>query len=353
VSGLDRLLKQPVSPYPGSRIGLLCHHASVTRDGTHITDLISKQLKWRLSCIFSPEHGFSGTAAPGEHVRHSIHEPTGVPIHSLYGETRIPDPDWLQDLELVVTDLMDLGVRCYTYASTLMEMMLACAKAGIPMLVLDRQTPLHGVLDGPDLDPECVSFVGRIPLPLVYGKSQGELALFLQETLPELKSLKVEVWKPDGATFSKWIPPSPAIVSAHAALCYPVTVWSEAVPEVWVDRGGTDSFQVWGMPDFPAGFELPAPSSYGFDVTADSFHTPHGRWNGLRLKRNPEYPCRPVCLAHDILRQLIRHLRADRLFNAEGARPDFFDQLAGTRDWRKHLFSGRDPDFFTRNTAGC
>jgi hypothetical protein len=316
-------------------------------DGTPITDVLQKHPEWELTCLFSPEHGFYGTAAAGEMVDHSTHPGTGLPIHSLYGETRIPRKEWLDNVDLVVTDLKDLGVRCYTYASTLLEMMRLCSDTGTPMLVLDRSTPLEGVVDGPDLDEGCASFVGSVPLPLVYGKTQGELALFLQKTLPELTSLQLEVIRESGQDAPRWIPPSPAIVSPAAALCYPLTVWCEAVPKVWVDRGGDQSFQVWAMPDFPPmSTEIFTP--YGYRAFLETFSTPEGLWDGLRFQRIPDTNAKPVCAAHRLLKEICIHLGAERLFGTEaGARPRFFDQLAGTAEWRRCLTTAQDPDFLS------
>jgi len=347
VSGLDRLLQFDGFPEKGSRVGLLCHHASVSQDGTHLIDHVCRRRDWTPKCIFSPEHGFTGDAAAGEPVPDGIHPSARIPVYSLYGETRSPREKWLEPLDWVVTDLKDLGVRCYTYASTLMEMMRACARAGVGVLVLDRSTPLAGIQDGPDLEDSCKSFVGQIPLPLVYGLSQGKLAAALQENVPELKHLRLRVLPDLPEAAHDWIPPSPAIVSPESACCYPITVWSEAIPGVWVDRGGEGSFQIWAMQDFPErAFE--DKEMYGYRVTKQRVATPQGEWPGLHFCSLPGKKLRPVSLAHWILKTLVATLGPERLFQSEGSRPEFFDQLAGTTSWRTCLSQGADPDFLRR-----
>lgn len=299
---------------------------------------------WELHCLFTPEHGFSGTAAAGESVADSVHAPSGLPIHSLYGETRTPRAEWLRDLDLVIVDLQDLGVRCFTYASTLRRTLIACANAEVAVLVLDRQVPFHGITDGPELDPELSSFVGEIPLPLVYGKTQGELARFLQAEDPDCEGVILDVLDAPSGAPPAWIPPSPALVSRNSALCYPVTVWSEAVPNVWVDRGGEKSFCVWAMPNWPEDL-LPDLRSFGYRSEPGHWTTPQGEWKGLQIHPLPHTPLFPVSAAFTFLQACCGAMGPERLFDREGARPEFFDQLAGTRSLRQALVSGKSPDF--------
>lgn len=347
MNGLDHLVRLDSFPRSGSRVGLLCHHASCTRDHHHLVDIANASSEWDVQCIFTPEHGFTGKAAPGERIDHSIHSSLEVPIYSLYGETRSPKPEWLSTIDLLVIDLKDLGVRCYTYASTLFLMLSACAEQGIPVLILDRPTPLHGITDGPDLEEGHESFVGLIPLPVVYGYSQGELAVYLKETLPELRRLSLEVIAFTGEEENDpWIPPSPAITSVQSALCYPVTVWSEAIPNVWVDRGGPDSFQVWAMPDFPD-IDMQNYQLFGYHIEEKDVKTPRGLWRGLHFTGQREEPCKPICLAHHLFKDIVSQHGHNRLFEGDGARPEFFDQLAGTSGWRKSLIQGTDPLFFS------
>jgi len=334
--GLDLLLNRTKLPHQKARVGLLAHAASVDSKGIHAVQRLLSRSDWRLSKLFSPEHGFFGVGAAGEIILSGKHPLYGLPIFSLYGEHQTPPPDWLDDLDLMVIDLQDLGVRCYTYASTLQNILQACAKKFLPVMVLDRPTPLSGVVDGPPLDTALRSFVGQIDLPLVYGLSQGPLARHLQHTDPELRNLSLEVVDAGDVSGLPWHPPSPAIVSRAAAELYPLTVWCEAIPDVDVDRGGPRSFQIWSMPDLNAEalastLELP-----GLKLQASI--GPRG-WPALAFTRIASRPYLPVTAAMQLLTCLRDEFGPERLFNLTGARPDFFDKLMGNSSPRRALQS--------------
>jgi len=335
--GLDLLLARDRLPHKRARVGLLAHAASVDAAGVHAVERLLTRPEWTLNKLFSPEHGFFGVGAAGEPIHSGIHPRFGLPIFSLYGEHRSPPAEWLEDLDLMVIDLQDLGVRCYTYASTLQNMLRACASVRLPVMVLDRPTPLAGIVDGPPLDPALRSFVGQIDLPLVYGLSHGPLATHLQQTDPELGPLALEVIEADDVRHLPWHPPSPAIVSRAAAELYPLTVWCEAVPDVDVDRGGPASFQIWSMPDFNATvlakqLELP-----GVHVRCGT--GPRG-WPALCFTRDRSRPYLPVTAALRLLTALRDQLGSERLFAAPGARPEFFDHLMGNAGPRRELQAG-------------
>ncbi len=340
MTGLDLLLTLDPLPAKGARVGFLGHAASLAQDGRHAVEHLRNRSDWNLVCLFSPEHGFDGRAAAGEPVDHQDDSPWELPVFSLYGDDRSPREEWLEGLDLLITDLMDLGVRCYTYASTLRNVMQVCARIGLPLLILDRPTPLAGVMDGPSLDPKLRSFVGAVDLPTVYGWSQGLLATWLQRHDPTCAGADLQVIMSDGQA-TEWIPPSPALGTQTSAVCYPLTVWSEAIPEVDVDRGGPRSFQVWSMPDLPA--EALARSLHGQNGvqvrTTEVIHQDQ-RWPGLQFEVPEVNTYLPVSFAVKMLENLCRHLGPDRLFRQTGARPDFFDQLMGTKSVREALCAG-------------
>lgn len=269
----------------------------------------------------------------------SRHPALRIPIQSLYGEHRAPPLEWLEDLDLLVADLQDLGVRCYTYASTLQNVMRACAEAKIAMMVLDRPTPLAGIVDGPALDPAFRSFVGQIDLPLVYGLSQGPLALHLARTDPSLAGLELEVvGATPGAASLPWHPSSPAIVSREAALLYPLTVWCEAIPGVEVEREGPRSFQVWGMEGLDASSLARSLDLPGCRVRAG--HAGRRNFPSLLFEVHEPRAWRPVTATVRLLAALRDQFGVERLFKVPGARPEFFDKLMGTDRIRKGLEAG-------------
>ena len=160
--GVEQLLAAPPAEWMGSRIGLVTHAASLCSDGRHAAAVLAAHPEVDLRVLFAPEHGFAATAGAGEKVGDMVHATLGLPIRSLYGEFRKPTPEMLSDVDVLVVDLQDLAVRCYTYASTLDLVLEAASEAGLPVVVCDRPLPVPGLVDGPMLDPACASFVGRV-----------------------------------------------------------------------------------------------------------------------------------------------------------------------------------------------
>jgi uncharacterized protein YbbC (DUF1343 family) len=341
MNGLDHLLRMDPLPRTGAHVGLVGHAASMTQEGDHAVARLSERPEWSLIRLFSPEHGFDATAAAGARVDHGEHPVWNLPVKSLYGEDRTPRKEWLEDLDLLVVDLKDIGVRCYTYASTLRNVLTACRDAELPVLVLDRTTPLAGIMDGPGLDPGLRSFVGCVDLPLVFGWGQGPLAAWLRQHDPQCRGVDVQVIPSDGDADPCWIAPSPALISEASVLCYPITVWSEAIAGVDVDRGGSRSFQVWAMRDLPVD-ELASrlDGQEGVSVRAGTAGPDDELLPALLFEVQDRSRFRPVRFAVRMLGELCAVSGADRLFSAEGCRPEFFDQLMGTADVRKGLIDG-------------
>ena len=165
----------------GRRVGVVCNHTAAipnsTSGFTHLVDtLIASGID--VVAAFGPEHGFRGDLPDGEKAEDGRDPRTGIPVYSLYGTHKKPTAAQLDGLEVMVFDIQDVGVRCYTYLSTLILVMEACAEQGLPLIVLDRPNPNGHLVDGPVLDPEAVrSFVGFLPIPLAHGMTLGELAL--------------------------------------------------------------------------------------------------------------------------------------------------------------------------------
>ena len=163
----------------GKKVGLVTNQTSVIFNNkarsnyTHIVDSLLS-LDINIKKVFAPEHGFRGTADAGETVKNSVDTKTNLPIISLYGKNKKPTLEQLSDIDGLVFDIQDVGVRFYTYISTLLYVMEAAAEANIPIIVLDRPNPNAQYIDGPMLEPEFTSFVGMHPVPLVYGMTIGE-----------------------------------------------------------------------------------------------------------------------------------------------------------------------------------
>ena len=304
----------------GARIGLVAHQASVDELGRHTAERL------RPARLFGPEHGFFGWGGAGEEVLDARHPWLGVPVRSLYGEHRRPPREWIEDLDVLVFDLQDLGVRCYTFVSTLKHVLEAAADGGPRVVVIDRPVPLPGLLDGPMLDGDCRSFVGMVDAPFCYGLTPGQAARWMVRRYGLAVDLRV---LPTEAVFDARIPPSPAIRSWMAAAVYPATVFCEATPALDCDRGGLIPFQTlcapWLDPDA-------VPELAGARVHR---HVNRSLHPGIRITVTDARRWRPVAASVRVLASL----PAERLW--EGAREDFFDLLYGTRSVREGLQAGR------------
>jgi uncharacterized protein YbbC (DUF1343 family) len=241
-----------LDPLRRGRWGLLTHAAAVDQELRPAFEQL-RSAGAPLSALFGPEHGVRGAAAAGEHVASGTDPATGLPVYSLYGETRRPTPEMLRGLDVIVADLQDVGTRFYTYAATLSQVMEAAAEREIPVLILDRANPVGGhIVEGPMLEPEYASFVGPHPTPIRHGLTLGELArLFHAEygVGPAPHVLPVRGW--DGRErwplSRPWAPPSLNIPTPDAALLYPGVGLLEGT-NLSEGRGTTKPFEWVGAP---------------------------------------------------------------------------------------------------------
>lgn len=241
----------------GNRVALLSNHTGIVgnkEDGRHILDALLEQ-KVNVTAIFSPEHGFRGTADAGEHVSSSVDEATGVPILSLYspGSYR-PSAESMDKFDVLVVDIQDVGTRFYTYYITMKRLMEACADAGKKVVILDRPNPNGFFVDGPVLDMSLKSGVGAIPIPVAHGMTLGELALMMngEHWLQDRLDCNLEVVPCEGYTHSMKTPilvaPSPNLKDIQAIYAYPSTCYFEGTI-VSLGRGTDVPFKVYGHPD--------------------------------------------------------------------------------------------------------
>ena len=202
---LDELAERSAQP---TRVGLVAHLASQHPEGRTI-DLIHRDARLELVVIFAPEHGLAGTADAGVLLEDGIESATGVPVLSLYGERRAPRSADLADLDVLVYDLQDVGVRAYTYIATMGLVMEAAGAVGVPVVVLDRSNPQGEVVDGPILAAGLESFISPYPIPTAYGLTSGELARMVASESWINGSADLTVIGPTAEHNDPWIPPSP------------------------------------------------------------------------------------------------------------------------------------------------
>ncbi|MBH11107.1 MAG: hypothetical protein CMG74_12310 [Candidatus Marinimicrobia bacterium] len=256
-TGLDVLLEDYSDYLKGKTIGLVTNHTGISRNGDKNYDLFQNNPDITLKRIFAPEHGFYGEASAGAKVDYQNQKSSGFEIVSLYGKTRKPTAEMLEELDLIIYDIQDVGARFYTYISTLGIVMEAAGENGIDVMVLDRPNPLGGeIIEGAILDTAFKSFVGYYPIPTRYALTVGELSQmavkegWLSSTPPELIVVRMDGWKRSmyfDDTGLPWIPPSPNIPDLETAIIYPGMCFYEAT-NVSEGRGTNKPFKQIGAP---------------------------------------------------------------------------------------------------------
>jgi uncharacterized protein YbbC (DUF1343 family) len=251
-TGLDILLSQKGGSLRGQKVGLIVHPASVDSSGRHILDALQECPEVRVAALFAPEHGLRGEAQDQVPVPDSRCE--NLPVYSLYGDKRAPEPGWLREIDALVFDLQDVGARYYTFVWTMALSMRSCRQAGKRFVVLDRPNPITGeIVEGNVLDPDFSSFVGLYPVAVRHGMTPGELARFVNERFGigcELEVVPLEGWDRRrwfDETGLPWVKPSPNMVSLATATVYPGACLVEGA-NLSEGRGTERPFEIVGAP---------------------------------------------------------------------------------------------------------
>ena len=327
--------------------GLVSHQASA------VAGMLSTQFPDRLACLFSPEHGWFGAAAPGEKTEgEPAHPYWGVPIISLYSASRKPSPEHLAGICRLVVDLQDLGVRCYTYLATLKLVLEAAAENDLPVTVLDRPVPLGGVLDGPRRELEYSSFVAPVDVPFCHGMTPGECARWMvrEEKLDlDLTVMRMKNWSHSTrAPWPNFMPPSPGIRSWDSAVLYPATVFTEAYPSVDCDRAGPLAFRIISAPWLSISDTIndlaTALPACGLGARPYRYLVNGQQRDGILLAIDNPDAFYPATAGVVILAALYSRY-GDALL--DGARPEWFDKLMGTASVREAIRADALSDLFS------
>ncbi len=362
--GAEILIERHLDQLRGKRVGLITNHTGLA-GGQHLVDVLAKTPGVTLAAILAPEHGFRGAVEAGAKVGDGRDDKTGIPVLSLYGATRKPTPAMLRGIDLLVFDIQDIGVRFYTYISTMGLAMQAAAEAGIPFLVLDRPNPLGGeTVGGFMMERAYISFVGQFEIPQVHGLTVGELANMIRgekliggvEKL-DLRILAMDGWKramrwPE--TGREWVRTSPNIPTFITALVYPGVGLVEGIP---ANEGrGTDTpFLQLGAPWIDGGRlarRMTAARLPGARFAAVEYvprplpgvaNTPRFQGktvSGIRITVTDHKSYLPVETGMHFLSGLAAEARASgtALFDKTA----MFDRLAGTRRLRTLLEKGAE-----------
>lgn len=366
-TGAGVLLDQDLAPLHGLRVGLIAHRASIV-DGLPLATLIDQDPRVELTALFAPEHGLYGTADAGSSIADAQDPTTGAPVYSLYGAERAPTPASLANVDILVYDLQDVGVRFYTYTSTLGLAMQAAAAANVRFVVLDRPNPIGGdTMQGPTLTAGLESFIGMYNVPSAYGLTSGELATLIKNDglVPGVADLDLTIIAMQGwsrnmrwaDTGLDWLSPSPNLPTADSALIYPGTVLFEATT-LSEGRGTEEPFQLIGAPwidgstlaqelndrNLPGvSFEAALFTPRSIPGAAESPRFQGQELFGVRIVVSDAAIVTGVSVGLHLLDAVMRQAESQGQAAASLIdRPDVFDRLAGTAAVRTHLIQG-DP----------
>lgn len=255
VLGIEALLSARSGGLRDQRVGLVCNQASVDHKLRHVADLMHQHADINLTALFSPQHGIRGDVQDNMvETAHGTDAVTGLPIYSLYSETREPTEEMLKDVDVIVFDLQDVGCRIYTFIYTMANCMRAARKLGKRVIVCDRPNPINGIsIAGNILEEECASFVGQFPIPVRHGMTVGELALMFNSRFGlgcDLDVIPMRGWARDlwfDETDVPWVMPSPNMPTLDTATVFPGTVFLEGTM-ISEGRGTTRPFEIVGAP---------------------------------------------------------------------------------------------------------
>lgn len=357
--GVEALREDGFERLKGRRVGLLTHPAAVDAEMVSTYRMLWEAPEVNLVALFSPEHGFASAVADGEKVGGSVDRRTGLPIHSLYGDTLKPTAEMLADIDVLVCDIQDVGVRFYTYIWTISYILEGCGEHGVTVMILDRPNPLGDLgAQGPGLNPEFASFVGRFNICLQHGMTIGELALMMNKlwnpTPCELEIVKVRGWLrwENWTEYDRrWVPTSPAMPNFESVMQYPGSCLIEGT-NLSEGRGTPLPFQIVGAP-FIDGEALADRLSERWNYNG-LYYRPHtfvptaSKWagqacHGIQLHLDPGDDDWGMPGNWLLVIQEIRQMYPDQFewlppFKEGGLY--HFDRLIGNADVRRHIEAG-------------
>ncbi len=362
--GIDILLQNPDRWLKHRRVGLITNASSVTGDLRPNIDAL-RAAGVNLVALFGPEHGLAMAAADAEKIASGIDSRTGLPVYSLYGDVRKPTREMLANVDVLLYDLQDVGVRFYTFTATLALALEACAEFRVPLIVLDRPNPINGnLVEGAVLDPALQSFVGHGPLPIRYGMTLGELAQFYNRELninAELEIVAMAGWRREmwfDETGLSWTPTSPNIPNFMTTIVYPGTCFVEGT-NLSEGRGTGLPFENIGAPwldGHTLAEELNARNINGVRFRPTSFTPTTSKFSGQVccgvqvhvIDRNSLHAVEMGLHLIDACRKIAPKHFGFLKSSWEG-RPPHFDLLTGDKNTRAALIAGQSIESITQS----
>ncbi len=353
-TGLEVLLSERLALIKGKRIGLITNPTGVNSQLVANIDLLKAQPEIKLVALFGPEHGVRGDVYAGEKVENYDDPQTGIPVYSLYGKTRKPTVDMLQNVDILIYDIQDIGNRTYTYIYTMALAMEAAREQNIPFIVLDRPNPLGGeMVEGPVLDTRFASFIGMYPIPYLYGLTVGELATYFNRELGincNLTVIPMQGWR-RAMSFDEtglaWVLTSPHIPHSSTALFCAITGCIGELNTVNIGVGYTAPFEFLGLPDinnYALVEYLNAQNLPGLKFRPLSYKPYYGNQQGqllqgLQIHIIQPKQVQPMLTQLTLIEAILKLFPEKQIFNTR--RTDSFDKACGTDAVRLALSSGK------------
>ncbi|MED2974135.1 DUF1343 domain-containing protein [Fictibacillus sp. B-59209] len=357
--GLEVFLDRYVSHYEKKRAGLVTNFTGVNSKLVPIIDLFASHPDIQLTALYGPEHGIRGDAKEGEEVTSSIDPYTGLPVYSLYGKSKKPSREMLEDVDVIFFDLQDLGSRYYTFIYTMAYVMEACREFGKHFVVLDRPNPISGVQrEGNLVKEEFRSFVGLHPIPNRHGLTIGEMALYYKNERGidcELTVIPMEGWERShyfDETGLLFVPPSPNTTGLDMAVLYTGTCLVEGT-NLSEGRGTTKPFEYVGAP-FIEGTKLARRLNekklQGVIARPVSFRPTYQKYkdtvcSGVQLHVTDRRKIHPLRTGLVLLETIAELYPNDFEFLTKGGRRSFFNLLMGTDELQSYILN-QQSDFF-------
>ncbi len=358
--GIDVLRARGFDILRGKRVGLITNPTGISADGTQTIDILFQAPEVQLVALFGPEHGVRGDVEAGKYIDTYTDDRTGLPVYSLYGRTRKPTREMLREIDVLVYDIQDIGVRSYTYISTMGLGMEAAAEHGLTFVVLDRPNPLTGNrVEGPMLDPAYKSFVGMYPIPYVYGMTAGELAEMIngegwlnKGTKCRLIVVPMEGWNRSmwwDKTGLMWVPTSPHIPHWWTSIYYVLTGLLGELGTANQGVGYTLPFELVGgswingdrLAEHLNGLRLGGVYFRSLWYKPFYFDTASTRYHGVQIHIKDRDALNMTEIQLHILASLRRLYPDKDIFErAASSRIDMFDRVVGSSTLRRDLTNG-------------
>jgi uncharacterized protein YbbC (DUF1343 family) len=360
VLGIENFVADPTSISGNGRVGLICNQSSVDHNYEYSADILFRNAEIEIAALFGPQHGIRGEVQDNMvETGHSKDERTGLPIYSLYSETRKPTKEMLEGLDTLIFDLQDIGGRVYTFIYTMANAMEACAEQGKRFIVLDRPNPIGGTgVEGNLLEQGHQSFVGKYPIPMRHGMTVGELALLFNEHFKincDLTVVEIKGWKRDmylDETDCPWSIPSPNMPTVDTAVVFPGTVFLEGT-EASEGRGTTRPFELVGAPYVNSeqmAKDLNSIGLPGVYFRACGFQPTFQKYageicGGVFIHVTERRVFKPVITGVAIIMELVRTYPDDFEWKQDAYEYEFernaFDVIAGTKALREMMEAGK------------